>query len=375
VPAGNQDVHVVGLLHGTTAPVIDSSQTVQASKNITTIVHVDATDADGDPLTWSTGLGPTTPGSSVSTADPARGEFAYKAANIKGPDTFEAVATDGAGNQARAMINVNVVNDPPRITCSVLITRKDTPLPVQVSDCVTDPNNDPVTIALSDPVNGTIERQSGTWLFIPALHSTATGSFVLHASDGELGADQKVLVTVASTIGKVNLTVKDAGRTRSIASGMALRMKASAVDATGVPTPIFWDFGDRTPQVRGTAVAHRFRRPGTFTVKAKAESETRQLKVVVRRRALEFVGVPEIVDGVMQVTVRTRAAGKLLLRADSRSQTVTVPAGLSQQTLRIQVTTGPLVRLTLRLTPAKAAPLLRIFRLRRLVLVSPRSAG
>ena len=31
------------------------------------------------------------------------------------------------------MINVNVVNDPPEITCSVLIAREDTPLPIQVS--------------------------------------------------------------------------------------------------------------------------------------------------------------------------------------------------------------------------------------------------
>ena len=372
--SGNPDVHVVGLLHGTTAPVIDSSQTVTASKNISTIVHVDATDADGDPLTWSTGIGPTTPGSSVTTADPARGEFAFNAANKVGTDTFEAVATDGAGNQARAMINVNVVNDRPKITCSVLITREDTPLPVQVSDCVTDPNNDPVTISLSDPVGGTIERVAGTWLFVPKIHSTATGSFMLHASDGDLSADQIVLVTVVSTIGKVNLTVKDAGKTRSVASGLALRMKGSAVDATGVATPIFWDFGDHTPIVRGTAVAHRFRKAGAFTVKATAGKEARQIKVLVRRRAVELVDAPEVFDGVMQLTVRTRAAGRLLLRADSRSQQLSVPAGLTEQTLRIQVTTGPLVRLTLRLTPSKATPLLRIFTVRRIVLVSPLSA-
>ena len=219
-------MHVVGLLHGTTAPVIDSSQTVTASKNISTIVHVDATDADGDPLTWSTGLQPTTPGSSVDHGRSGARGVRLPRSELRGrPDTFEAVATDGAGNQARAMINVNVVNDPPKITCSVLIARKDTALPVNVSDCVTDPNNDPVTISLSDPVDGTVERPAGTWLFAPTLHSTATGSFILHASDGDKTAEQIVLVTVASTIGKVTLTLRDAGKTRSVASGMALRMK------------------------------------------------------------------------------------------------------------------------------------------------------
>ena len=56
--SGSQDVHVVGLLHGTTAPVIDSSQALQASKNTTTVLRIKAIDADGDPLTWSVGAQP-----------------------------------------------------------------------------------------------------------------------------------------------------------------------------------------------------------------------------------------------------------------------------------------------------------------------------
>jgi hypothetical protein len=51
-----------------------------------------------------------------------------------------------------------------------------------------------------------------------------------------------------------------------------------------------------------------------------------------------------------------------------------VPAASTQQTLSIQVTTGPLARLTLRLRPAKATKVPGLT-LRRLVLVSPRSAG
>jgi hypothetical protein len=97
--------------------------------------------------------------------------------------------------------------------------------------------------------------------------------------------------------------------------------------------------------------------------------------VVVRRRAVEVVGPPHVADGVLELTVRTRAAGRLLLKADSRSQTISVPATPVTQVLRIQVTTGPLVRLTLRLTPSKRSPNLRVFAVRRLVMVSPLSAG
>jgi PKD domain/Bacterial Ig domain len=342
--AGNQDVHVVGLLHGTTAPVI-ASQTVTASKNTSTIVHVDATDADGDPLTWSTGAQPATPGSSVSISDQARGQFAYNAANVVGMDTFEAVATDGVpGHEARAIINVKVINDPPAIVCSSVIAREDTPLAIQVSDCVRDPNKDPVTMTLDGATGGSVEQVAGTWFFIPRFHSTATGSFVLHASDGDLTTQATVIVTVAGTIGKVNLVVPQAGKKQVIATGAAIRFVGHAADAQGNTIPVRWDFGDHTLPVSGAAVAHRFRKAGSFTVKASAGSEVRQIPVVVLRRAVELVGTPSIVSGVMQLSVRTRLAGQLLLRADTRSRTIGVPAGSTEQLLRIQITTGPLVR-------------------------------
>ena len=100
------------------------------------------------------------------------------------------------------------------------------------------------------------------------------------------------------------------------------------------------------------------------------------MKVVVRRRAVELVGAPEVVDGVLQVTVRTRAAGKLLLSADSRSQTISVPAGLTRADAAHPGHDRPA-------RPADAAPdaeqeddqLLRVLTIRRLVLVSPLSAG
>ena len=324
--SGSQDVHVVGLLHGTSAPVIPT-QIVTASKNVTSIVHVNATDADGDPLTWSTGAQPTTPGSSVSTADQARGEFAFNAANQVTTDTFEAVATDGVpGHEARAIINVNVVNDPPKITCTGLVTHVDTRVAVLPEDCVSDPNHDPVTIALRDAKNGTVERVAGVWYFVPKPGSTATGSFVLDATDDlSPPVSATVLVTVASLTGAVTLKVDHSGRTRVIASGMALRISGSAVVAPrGDPQTITWDFGDHTSPVQGTKVAHRYRNPGQFVIKAQAGDKlvrkTVTVKVIVRRRAVEVVGTPRVADGVLELTVRTRAAGTLLLKADSRSR-------------------------------------------------------
>ena len=103
-----------------------------------------------------------------------------------GTDTFEAVATDGVpGHEARTLINVNVVNDPPVIECEKLVARQDTPYDIPISDCVSDPNGDPLTIVLDQATGGTVERVAGIWRFIPSPGSTTTGSFVLRATDNE----------------------------------------------------------------------------------------------------------------------------------------------------------------------------------------------
>ena len=267
------------------------------------------------------------------------------------------------GHEARAKINVKVVNDPPKITCSSVPAIKNTPLAISVSDCVSDPNHDPVTMDLDGAAGGSVERVAGVWYFVPTTNNTAGGSFMLHASDGDNSIrqpQQRVLVTIATLQGKFTLDMPDSGKTRTIASGASLRLAASAVDPSGKPAEIIWNFGDKTPTAHGTKVAHRFRDRGKYTVTAMVNDQTKKaMKVVVLRRAVEVVGAPKVIDGVLQVTVRTRAAGQLLLKADSRSQTIKVPAGLTRQTLHIQVTTGPLVRLTLRITPNKKTPSLQ----------------
>jgi PKD domain len=370
-----QNVHVVGLLHGTTIPAI-ATQTVTASKNVQTVVHVTGSDEDGDPLTWSTGAQPTTPGSSVTVADAARGDFSFTAANEKGTDTFEAVANDGVpGHEARTLINVVVINDRPEIICPSLVARENTPLDIPVADCVRDHNGDPITVDIHDAIGGTVERSSGIWRFIPTPNSTAPGSFVLEASDGDLTGSAVVRVTIATAVGTVNLAVTGAGKRREIARGVSLRFAGTAVDSQGQEFRVTWNFGDDTPVARGRAVSHRFRRDGAFTVKASAPGAAPvQIRVLVRKRAVEVVGPPVVADGILRVRVRTRTAGKLSVRVDSRSRTITVPAGMTETLVSIQVTTGPMVRLSLRLQPAKATALPALS-LRRLVLVSPLSAG
>ena len=100
-----------------------------------------------------------------------------------GTDTFEAVATDGVtGHEARALINVNVVNDPPVIMCPSLAAPQDTPVPVP-SMTAYDPNNDPMTVELDSATAARSSARRGLVLRPGGEHRA--GSFVLHASDGD----------------------------------------------------------------------------------------------------------------------------------------------------------------------------------------------
>jgi hypothetical protein len=189
-----------------------------------------------------------------------------------------------------------------------------------------------------------------------------------------LDAEQVITVTIVANIGTTTIDVRNAGKRRTIARGLALRFSGTASNAQNPQLTLTWVFGDGTPDARGRNVAHRFRREGSYTVKAQASGASVSIKVLVRRRAVEVVGAPQIADGVMTLRVRTRVAGKLSLRVDSRSRTISVPSASKLQTLSIQVTTGPLVRLSLRLRPTKATALPGLT-VRRLVLVSPLSAG
>ena len=186
----------------------------------------------------------------------------------------------------------------------------------------------------------------------------------------------RIIVIISPPVGKVTLRVTGGLKKRTVASGLAVRFGAQAIDAAGRKTLVFWNFGDGSPEVQGVAVAHRFRRAGAFKVKVTGQQHdgggARWSCAGARSSSW---GCRATTGGVMTLRVRTRAAGKLSLRVDSRSQTVAVPAGSKLRTLHMQVTTGPLVRLTLRLKPRKSAATLLAFSVRRLVLVPPLAAG
>ena len=185
-------------------------------------------------------------------ADAARGDFAFKAANNVGHATRSRRSRPTAcpGTRRARPINVNVVNDPPEITCTSLVAHEDTPLEIPVADCVTDPNNDPVTIDLDGATGGTVERVAGTWYFVPDDRARRRARF-RHACSvrrrRSAATPRRVTVTIVSHAGPVTLDVTDNGKhLRELTRGAALRLSGTAVDAGGQIPTITWNFGDNT---------------------------------------------------------------------------------------------------------------------------------
>ena len=131
-----------------TAPVAESSAvTTPEDQSVRATLH--ATDADGDPLTFSIAVDPD---HAVVTLDAVTGAFELQPlANYSGTDSFEYRVSDGRGNFAQARVDVTVrpLPDPPVIDASgaaaVIAAGRD----AKLHFAITDPDGDLVTLSVS----------------------------------------------------------------------------------------------------------------------------------------------------------------------------------------------------------------------------------
>ena len=137
----------------------------------------------------------------------------------------------------------------PRSRARRCIAIKDTPLPIPVSDCVSDPNHDPVTMDLDGATGGSVERVAGVWRFVPTTGLVGSGSVMIHASDGTASgvAARRCRSRSSHHPGRTRSTSLTTGKTYTVAVGAAVRMAGTAVDQAGEPVQPIWKFSDTKP--------------------------------------------------------------------------------------------------------------------------------
>ena len=173
---------------------------------------LNATDADGDALTWSIST-PATHGTATASGTGASKAIGYSpAANYNGSDTFVVQISDNRGGLDTINVNVTIqsINDLPVITEGVSVPRTmsedGAPTAFSLTLNATDVDATAITWSISTAATHGTATASGTGNskaigYVPTANYSGADSFVVRISDGAGGTDT---ITVNVTITPVN---------------------------------------------------------------------------------------------------------------------------------------------------------------------------
>jgi hypothetical protein len=200
--SANQDFDIFVAKYLTDAPA-GNTPPVAAGQDVTTpedtpiVIALAATDADGDPLTYTI------------VAPPAHGDLVPNFPdvtytphpNYNGPDSFTFRASDSQAqsNVATVSITITPVNDAPIAHGQVRSTPRNTPLALTLTGA--DVDGDPLGFSVvAGPAHGTLAGIGADRTYTPNVGYTGPDSFTFTASDTvAVSAPATVAITVVST--------------------------------------------------------------------------------------------------------------------------------------------------------------------------------
>jgi hypothetical protein len=207
-----------------------------------------ATDADGDPVTYSIVSAPnhgTLAGSSANrTYTPA--------SNYNGPDSFTFRASDGVNdsNVATVSVTVDPVNDPPVASPNSALLAEDSfalvPLPA------TDVDGDPLTYSIVSPTaHGVLSGSGANRTYTPDANYNGADSFTFKANDGTADSNTATVSLIVLPVNDAPVAVNDSATT---AQGAPVTITVLAND-TDIDGPALSIAAVSDPP-HGTAVAN-----------------------------------------------------------------------------------------------------------------------
>lgn len=176
-------------------PVMTSQSITIVEDQPLSLDFLSATDADGDPVTIRILTGPqhgqvlNWPTSGVY--DPSR--------DYAGTDSITFVANDGTVDSDPATLTITIqnINDPPLPDTAEFTTLEDTPVSVTLT--AYDPDNDPLSFALTGTASsGTATLTGSNAVFTPSFGKTGYAYFDYAASDGVYWSTGRVVVNIIS---------------------------------------------------------------------------------------------------------------------------------------------------------------------------------
>lgn len=199
---GIVSIQVANPTGGNTAPVANASS-IQVGFNTTFFGGLSGSDADGDPLTFSTGSIAALHGSVGINSD---GTFTYTPnTGYTGSDSFSFNVNDGTVNSADALVSVTVGAVTNHVPIAAPVTINDVPMDATFSGTLqgSDPDGDPLTFAAGStvPAHGTVQINSdGSFNYTPNTGFIGTDAFSFKVNDGTVNsADALVTLHIGGT--------------------------------------------------------------------------------------------------------------------------------------------------------------------------------
>jgi len=159
---------------------------------------LDASDADGDALTFEVTSGPQHGSVQLTGAS-----YTYTpAAHWSGGDSFTFRVHDGQASSSDATVTISVapIADAPIASGAAAATSEDTPLAGALS--ASDADGDALTfIVVAGPAHGSVQLSGAGYSYTPASNYHGSDAFTFRASDGGLASNE---ATITLTIASVN---------------------------------------------------------------------------------------------------------------------------------------------------------------------------
>ncbi len=216
-------------------PPYTANQELSVEQNGEASITLEASDVDGDELTYSI---VDEPASGTLTGNPP--DLVYQPMpDFSGSDRFSFVANDGEANSNISGVDVNVtpVNNAPSAADSLVETNEDEPVTVILTADDDNDDSDNLTFAImSQPSHGTlgqitpVNSASASVTYTPEADYNGEDSFTFSVSDGDESSN---VAEVSITVRAVNDAPVSSDQSLTAAAGQSTEIILTGIDPDG----------------------------------------------------------------------------------------------------------------------------------------------
>ncbi|MFP6845062.1 MAG: Ig-like domain-containing protein [Thalassolituus sp.] len=317
------------------APTItETTAAITTDEDTSGTVTLNATDIDGDTITWSVDSAAANGVATVSGAGLSQVVSYAPNADFNGTDSFVVSITDGSLTDTITVnVTVNAVNDTPTITSDAVTTATEDEA-YSYAATATDIDGDTLTWSLTTAPEGmTIDANSGVISWTPA-NGVTSADVTVQVADAEANATQSFTVTVSGVNDAPTITETSAAITTDEDISGTVTLNATDIDgdtitwsvgsaaANGVATVS----GTGSSQVVSYAPNADFNGTDSFVVGITDGSLTDTITVNVTVNAAN--DAPAITETTAAITTDEDTSGSVTLNAtDIDGDTVTWSVG------------------------------------------------